>query len=287
MKIINLKAEKKIEAEIKKIKNIQKETNFDLEEYIPSVNYIERAFYSNVERILETGFTPYLVGDSGTGKTAFAEWYGNKNRKPLLIVNCDYKNLRELLGNWSLENGATGPITIFRAGLLTKFLTSPTVILFDEVNSLEGEYLFFLHELLNNKKVFIPEMSYVFPVVATIILASNPTGRVYHGTQPLNFALLSRVVVVDVPHWTEEELKKIIKDEEIIRFYKEANEMSQKEQLGLFIGIRELLQYQALSKVLGKGEAIKVAFLNKVKCVDLDIAATFKGLASAVFGVEL
>ncbi|MEM4134434.1 MAG: AAA family ATPase [Candidatus Micrarchaeia archaeon] len=272
-----------------KIEKIEKEypRRYDLTEYIPSVNYIERTFYNIVEKILQEGFTPYLIGDSGTGKTAFAEWYACKKNLPLLIVNCDFKNLRELLGHWKLTNGPTGPETEFNLGLLTHFLTTKSVVIFDEVNSLEGEYLFFLHELLNNKRFFLPEVSKVFPVEAEVILASNPTGKVYYGTQPLNFALLSRVVVVEVPCWERKELEKIIKDEEAVLFYEEVIKLSEKENLPIQFGIRELLQYEALSKVIGKQEAIKSCFLNKIKATDPDIAEAYKGIASVVFGEAL
>jgi MoxR-like ATPase len=282
MKIIKLK-ETKQEA----IKVEKEDTNGMLEKYIPKVDYIEREFYHLVVHLIEQEFTPYLVGDSGTGKTAFAEWYACENQLPLLIVNCDYKNLRELLGQWTLTNGPTGPQTIFQVGLLTHFLTSRSVVLFDEVNSLEGEYLFFLHELINNRQVFIPEIREVIPVEATIILASNPTGKIYYGTQPLNYALLSRVVVVDVPLWEEKELKQIIQDPEARQFFFEANKMSKEQNLGVYVGIRELLQYQKLAPIVGKCQAIKVAFLNKVKCVDEDTAKAFCGIASSVFGVGI
>ncbi|HRR95435.1 MAG TPA: AAA family ATPase [Candidatus Ratteibacteria bacterium] len=294
MKIIQLKEYKKpkrSEARTPTTTNAVvdvKESDLNLENYIPSVNYIERDFYGDVVQILDKGLTPYLIGESGTGKTAFAEWYASKEKLPLLIVNCDYKNLREMLGQYTLKNGLTGPITEFQLGLLTHCLTNETVVLFDEVNSLEGEYLFFLHELINNRRVFVPEVNTMFYLRGKILLSSNPTGRVYHGTNPLNYALLSRVAMYEVPLWEEKELKKLIKDDEIVRFFLEANKMSREQNLGVYLGIRELTQFQALVGVLGKKKALEVAFLNKVKAsADDDTAEAFRGLSLTVLGTEI
>ena len=171
-------------------------------------------------------------------------------------------------------------------GLLTHCLTNEAVVLFDEVNSLEGEYLFFLHEIINNKRVFIPEVNATFDLRGKVILSSNPTGRVYYGTNPLNYALLSRVVLYEVPLWEEKELKKLIKDEEIVGFFLEANKMAKEQNLSVYLGIRELLQYQALVGALGKGKALEVAFLNKVKSsADESTAEAFRGLAMSVLGI--
>lgn len=292
MKIINLKENKQREKAQTSITTDvvvdvkEKEYDLNLENYIPSVNYIEREFYGDIVQILDKGLTPYLIGESGTGKTAFAEWYASKEKLPLLIVNCDYKNLREMLGQYTLKNGLTGPITEFQLGLLTHCLTNKAVVLFDEVNSLEGEYLFFLHELINNQRVFVPEVNTTFDLRGKVILSSNPTGRVYYGTNPLNYALLSRVAMYEVPLWGEAELKKLIKEEEIISFFLEANKMAREQNLGVYLGIRELLQYQALAGVLGKGKALEIAFLNKVKSsADEDTAEAFRGLAMSVLGI--
>jgi len=292
MKIINLKENKQREKAQTSITTDvvvdvkEKKYDLNLENYIPSVNYIEREFYGDIVQILDKGLTPYLIGESGTGKTAFAEWYASKEKLPLLIVNCDYKNLREMLGQYTLKNGLTGPITEFQLGLLTHCLTNKAVVLFDEVNSLEGEYLFFLHELINNQRVFVPEVNTTFDLRGKVILSSNPTGRVYYGTNPLNYALLSRVAMYEVPLWGKAELKKLIKEEEIISFFLEANKMAREQNLGVYLGIRELLQYQALAGVLGKGKALEIAFLNKVKSsADEDTAEAFRGLAMSVLGI--
>ncbi|HRR96798.1 MAG TPA: AAA family ATPase, partial [Candidatus Ratteibacteria bacterium] len=171
-------------------------------------------------------------------------------------------------------------------GLLTHCLTNEAVVLFDEVNSLEGEYLFFLHELINNRRVFVPEVNTTFDLRGKIILSSNPTGRVYYGTNPLNYALLSRVVMYEVPLWGEIELEKLIKDKDIVKFFLEANKMSKEQNLGVYLGIRELLQYQTLEGVFSKKKALEVAFLNKVKSsADEGTAEAFRGLAMSVLGV--
>ncbi len=291
MKIINLKEKspkgsKPQTSTINTIVDDKVREELNLKNYIPEVNYIEREFYGDIVQILEKELTPYLIGESGTGKTAFAEWYASKKKLPLLIVNCDYKNLREMLGQYTLKNGLTGPITEFSLGLLTHCLTNEAVVLFDEVNSLEGEYLFFLHEIINNKRVFIPEVNATFDLRGRVILASNPTGRVYYGTNPLNYALLSRVVLYEVPLWEEKELGKLIKDEDIVKFFLEANRMSKEQNLGVYVGIRELLQYQALVGALGKVKALEVAFLNKVKSsADESTAEAFRGLAMSVLGI--
>ncbi len=292
MKIINLKETKQREKAQTSITTDvvvdgkEKEYDLNLENYIPSVNYIEREFYGDIVQILDKGLTPYLIGESGTGKTAFAEWYASKEKLPLLIVNCDYKNLREMLGQYTLKNGLTGPITEFQLGLLTHCFVGEAVVLFDEVNALEGEYLFFLHELINNQRVFVPEVNTTFDLRGKVILSSNPTGRVYYGTNPLNYALLSRVVMYEVPLWEEAELKKLIKDKEIISFFLEANKMAREQNLGVYLGIRELLQYQTLVGVFGKKKALEVAFLNKVKSsADDETAEAFRGLAMSVLGI--
>jgi len=243
---------------------------------------------------LNSNLSVYLVGVAGTGKTSFAYWYAKKYNRPLLVINCDMGGLRDLLGVWTIvtekkAEGETGELLKFNFGLLAQFLVIPSVILFDEVNSLEPEELFFLHELLNNRRVFIKDAPNFPPINAhpetKLILASNPP--TYLGTKPLNIALLSRVVVFEVEPFTKEEIKRIIPeaDEDILECYAKVNEYIIDNNIETVFSIREIKQYIQLYKEYmetielteeeknmglevenkAKALAITVAFLNKAK----------------------
>jgi len=292
------------------------EENFS--EFIPEGDFFEREGYKEIEVALNSGFSTYLVGVAGTGKTTFASWYAKKYNKPLLVINCDMGGLRDLLGVWTIvteekAKGEQGELLKFNFGLLAKFIVIPSVILFDEVNSLEPEELFFLHELLNNRRVFIKDAPNFPPINANpetkFILASNPSS--YLGTKPLNIALLSRVVVFEVKPFTKEEIKQIIPeaDEDILSCYAKVNNYLIEHQVETVFSIREIQQYIKLYKeykekvelteeekkvgietneVKAKSLAIETAFLNKAKqSCEEDEYNELRAIVSEQLGVVL
>jgi len=264
----------------------------ELEIYIPTQPYFERPIYQTINTLLDLGLTPYLVGVAGTGKTSYAYYYGYKHQLPTLVVNCDVGDLRSMLGNWILTTTQTNgmaTITKFDFGILTKMLQVPSVVLFDEVNALDPEYLFFLHELINNRRFLIKDApglgTFQVNPKCRILLASNPS--TYLGTKPLNIALLSRVVVVEVPIFSVEELEKIFPqlNNELKTFYVKINTAIIKDNLNTAFSIREVDQFlKVYNKTQDKKLAIEVAFLNKaIQSLEPEQIPDIKGLINLCF----
>jgi len=179
------------------------ECDYNLDDLTPSADdtYIKRdGVDTMLERLTTRGHSVILIGDAGTGKTKSAEQLSARYKIPFLPIACDDGViLKEYTGKREIVNGST----CYRLGLLTQLLQVPSVILFDEWNALPPSKAFFLHELIENRRFFIKDAD-AGRVVSVhknciILLACNPNGAKYSGTNKSNCALVDRCAVIDVP----------------------------------------------------------------------------------------
>lgn len=214
---------------------------------IPAVNpeYKTRTLDAIVRRYADRTTPVLLIGEAGTGKTETARQLAAELRLPFLRVACDDSAvLKEFIGRRELINGNT----VFRTGLLIELCQRPSVILIDEFNALPASRLFFLHEMLDNRRIFIKdakggECINLHPD-CRILLACNPNGAKYSGTNKINVALVDRCAVVNVPELNPDDFAELFdcknkkNTENLKRFYCEVKRVVNEQNLRVAFSIR-------------------------------------------------
>jgi nitric oxide reductase NorQ protein len=281
----------------------KKEADY-VKEFIPAKieGYISRkvdkdlSFWCNIDPT--TGIqrkVVSLIGESGSGKNSATIQYAAGIGLPLLIVPCDDSQvLKELLGFWKASAGST----IWCEGLLTQFLRHPSVVLFDEVNCLPSGRLFMLHELFQNRKLFIKEapaeysMVHVHPEVR-LLSAMNPPEAKYSGTNRLNTALANRSVFVEIKPFKNDEILTVKTgdvnmDAKIIQFYKETTSVIKTQKLRISISKRKIDTIaSAIAGGLDVGSAVSQGFVNSaLATASIQERDALLNLAITVFGVQ-
>ena len=291
---------KAVNREDKKAEHIEDviSTEVNAEELVPKVDpdYILRNVDHISKAILEEDKDAVvLIGEAGTGKTELARQYSARNELPFLRVSCeDGLILKELLGRREIINGST----YYKTGILVELFKQPSVILIDEVNALPSSKAFFLHELLDNRRIFIKDAGGGRVVnlheECKIILACNPSGARYSGTQKVNVALADRVQVLQVPNFDIETVAKAFDTGNIEttnclkQFYQEASRVIKEQNLRLTFSLRAV---KRIAKSIKRGakteDALACGFYN----VALLTASSrekdsLKQLAKVCFGLK-
>ena len=269
------------------------ETSDFLKQYIPKSQedgFLKRKVQEQVTSIFKNTQKPvFLVGDAGVGKTAMIRNIAYDLKLPFMLIQVDASlNFNDLLYKVRLENATTH----YEPGLLIKFIQNPSVILFDELPSANAEIFFKLHELLQERRIYVKELDQIFEVHkdCRIAAAGNFKNSLYVGNNKLNAALTSRFVVKVLDDFTVEELSHIISYEEnkemkekIIQFYQKVKEVIVQQKKRYVITIRHL---QSIVQLLKCGFQVKEAFkfgfidsiavnnnLDEMRAID-DIAMT-------------
>ena len=266
-------------------------------EYTPNVDaeYKRRDGVDGViERKAKQRHAVILQGDAGTGKTKCAEQVSARAGKPFLRVACDDgATLKEFIGRREIINGTT----FYKLGALCAMLQRPSVILFDEFNALDARRLFFLHELLDGRRFFVKDADggRVFNVHAdaVILLACNPNGAKYSGTNKLNCALVNRCAVVDVPALDVGDVADAFNTgndgttDALKKYYNDARAMIQAQKMRVVLSLRNV---KAIARDLRDGvnvaDALAVNFYNSalLTASDKERDALAK-LARVIFGI--
>jgi midasin (ATPase involved in ribosome maturation) len=187
-----------------------------------------------------------LIGTAGSGKNTMVEEYAFKNNLPYLCIPCDDSMIfTELLGSTQLENGTT----YFKEGIACQFFTRPSVVQIDEPNSLPPSRLFMLHELFQNRRLFIKDTTSNNSIITLhpecrLFTSMNPCMSSYSGTNRLNVALGNRTVFIDVPSFKVNELpietgSKGLNDK-IKQLYKEVNSMIDQQRMRVVFSVRNI-----------------------------------------------
>jgi MoxR-like ATPase len=273
------------------------ECDVDADALTPDVNpaYKTRPNIDGYVETLQARNVPtILTGDAGSGKTTCAEQFSARARLPFLRVACDDNaTLKEFIGKREIINGTT----LFKMGLLTAILQRPAVVLFDEFNALPASKLFFLHELLDNRRFFIKDADggRVVNVHADckIFLACNPNGAKYSGTNKSNCALIDRCAVVHVDALTPAEMKSAFDcgraeyTSALMQFYTDTQRLIKEQGARVVISLRAV---KRIATALRNGDDLKTALaVNFYNCALLTASARERDalheLARVHFGI--
>ncbi|MHA1437871.1 MAG: AAA family ATPase [Promethearchaeota archaeon] len=247
-------------------------SDIDTEKLTPDVDsqYHYRYIDQLIDRYGQRNVPVVLIGEAGTGKTHAVRQYASKKSLPFLRVACDDSAvLKEFIGRREIINGTT----YFRTGLLVELLQRPSVILFDEFNALNASRLFFLHELLDNRRIFLKDADEgkIINVHADckIFLACNYNNARYVGTNRINVALADRCVTVDVPLFNIEDLDTVFDTgrddmtQALKRFYVDTLRVIREQNLRLVFSIRAVRRIvEGIRKGDDIRDAVKYGFYN-------------------------
>jgi len=273
--------------------------NQELSDFIPKDGfdrYLERPIVGNIERMMELPLNKrspmFLIGDASTGKTSLPEFIAYKKKLPFLLASADASlNFNDLLYKVRFENATAH----YEPGLIVKFLESPSIILIDELPSASAEIFFKLHELLQEKKVFVKELGRVVcqHEQCYIFAAGNFKNSLYIGNNKLNEALVSRFAVRVVEDFTDEDLRTILPvkgafKDHLIRFYRGVKKMIVEQNKKFNISLRNLLKIVQLCELgFTLEEALRWGVLDSI-CVNNSVEdkKAVYGLALSIFPAD-
>jgi midasin (ATPase involved in ribosome maturation) len=275
------------------------EINQELSDFIPKdgfERYLERPIVDNINRMMELPLNKrspmFLIGDASTGKTSLPEYIAYKKKLPFLLASADASlNFNDLLYKVRFENATAH----YEPGLIVKFLESPSIILIDELPSASAEIFFKLHELLQEKKVFVKELGRVVcqHEQCYIFAAGNFKNSLYIGNNKLNEALVSRFAVRVVEDFSDEELRQILPvkgafKDHLIRFYRGVKKMIVEQNKKFNISLRNLTKIVQLCELgFTLEEALRWGVLDSI-CVNNSVEdkKAVYGLALAIFPAD-
>ena len=254
-------------------------------------SYVRRDVDNIIEAFAKLKRNICLIGDSGTGKTTAVEEYAAQHKLPFLRVSCDEtSSLKTLLGTKEIINGTT----YFRSGVLLELIQMPSVILWDEFNALHSSKLFFLHELLDNRRLFVQDADggkviRIHPQ-CQIFLACNPANKNYGGTNKMNAALGNRTTVIDVPNIKVADMEKLFEcgkhTDSMKQFYNEAHKVIQDKGLRVAFSLRNIQRAtEAINTGMKPIQALRYEFYNAALLTASEIERDIlEGIGLRIFG---
>jgi len=249
-----------------------------LGDFIPKnieTNYLERKdVLGQVESIMKLPVEKrkpiFVVGDTGTGKTAMGRYLAYKHKLPMLLVQIDASlNFNDLLYKVNFVNATA----TYEPGLFVKFLQEPSLIILDELPSATPEIFFKLHELLQEKRIFIKELGKVIEQhpQCYIYATGNFRNSLYIGNNKMNEALIKRFMTKVLDDFSDNELDQIIQMDnkslkrKLLQFYKETKDICKKQNKKFLITIRDL---QSITHLLNErfslSQALHWGFLDSI-----------------------
>lgn len=150
-------------------------------------------------KALEFRDTTYLLGHSGTGKTALVNQVAARLNYNVVTINFDgHLSRSDLIGDWKIVNGQM----LFRYGLVPLGFTEPgTILLFDEIDACPPETAFVLQRAISSELRFLMhETNQIFNLHPQncIVGTANTNGMgddsslYIAGTNVQNFSFLNR-----------------------------------------------------------------------------------------------
>jgi len=259
----------------------------------PDPTMIRRSIDDLIQKVFTIGKPLFLVGESGTAKTTIPKEIAATHKLPFIRISCDSTtDLRELVGGYVLVNGNM----TYTEGLLLKIIQVPSIVLFDEINALDTPKSLLLHQLLDSGTVFVKETNTTYSMhpAATIFLAANPPGAGYF-VNHMSAALLNRLAVIEVPPFTEEEIRCVLDRQHhkiprniqrlLLRFYTEIQRFAKEQSINAQISIRNILTFVELYRVTKNVKtSLDVSFLNGTLMTDSsEVKHACEAIASTVF----
>jgi MoxR-like ATPase len=257
----------------------------------PLKSYIRREVDNIIDTFAKLKRNICLIGDAGTGKTTLVEQYAANHNLPFLRISCDEtSSLKTLLGTKEIINGTT----YFRSGVLLELIQMPSVILWDEFNALHSSKLFFLHELLDNRRLFVQDADggkviKIHPK-CQIFLACNPANKNYGGTNKMNAALGNRTTVIDVPTIQIKDMAELFEcgkhTDSMKQFYSEAQKVIYDKNLRVAFSLRNIQRAtEAIKTGMKPLLALRYEFYNAALLTASEVERdVLEGIGLRIFG---
>lgn len=229
----------------------------ELKQYTPNSvlfeSYIERPVDSLLAIHLDLGKNPIAQGKQGTGKTFSYMYYAHKRQLPFFLYSAyaDF-NLRKYFGDKTIENGTIK----FQEGLFIKAISSPSVVLIDEVNAIDESGIKDFNAFLQNRELYIKDADggkgrvYAIHKDCRIGFAQNPKSAKYIGGKVRSSDFLGRCTYVTYPEFTKSQIEKAVSKryptlsqadaDKFVAFYREVVKAIDAAQLAFDISIRQL-----------------------------------------------
>ena len=189
----------------------------DLSTYIPKPyeGFIERKSWLEFVSILRhTTLNIFKVGEAGVGKTLGVLEAGARLNLPVHNISME-KTMepKHLFATQHAGNKDGTLVSYFQLSLMVPMIRVPCIIYLDELNFADGKLLSSLHKLLEERKLYIPELDRTFDIHPEVrfVASGNPSDGKYSGTSRMNVALANRFgAVINVEPLTKKDVKAMI-----------------------------------------------------------------------------
>lgn len=170
--------------------------------------YLGKEIWEQAITAILQGSNILLVGPKSTGKNLLASNLAQLFERPSWNISLNLNtDESQLLGVDTFRDNQV----IFRNGPITSACIEGGFAILDEINMAKNEALSVLHSTLDDRRIIdVPGYDLIKIHPATRFIATMNYG--YLGTKELNEALVSRFLVIELPHISEEQLEILIKD---------------------------------------------------------------------------
>jgi hypothetical protein len=165
------------------------------------------------------GWDAILKGPSASGKTTAGYMLAHDLGYEIVVQQCHRRvEVEDFRGTRSIIPGKGGiPVTGFDPGSLTRAImlcetAKGVVFIIDEINFVDASMLAILHNITQrdtHSALVIPETGKVYPRPRNFIIVGTMNPE-YMGTNPLGEALTSRVVQIETPMLSYQQIRDIL-----------------------------------------------------------------------------
>lgn len=233
--------------------------------------YLGKEIWEQAITAILQGSNILLVGPKSTGKNLLASNLAQLFERPSWNISLNLNtDESQLLGVDTFRDNQV----IFRNGPITSACIEGGFAILDEINMAKNEALSVLHSTLDDRRIIdVPGYDLIKIHPATRFIATMNYG--YLGTKELNEALVSRFLVIELPHISEEQLEILIKDshpninekilKSFLKFFKDIElKVENSEISSRPLDLRGLLSsLKSIDMGLDLNNALSIAIKNK------------------------